>query len=340
MTTRVLIVDDSALMREVLTQIFKQAGGIDVVGAASNPIVAMEMIRSLKPDVLTLDVEMPRMDGLTFLEQLLNERPMPVIMVSTLTERGSSTALRALELGALDVVGKPKLDVRAGTFAVAEELVAKVKGAAQARPRTPRAAAPPPQPALRALRPSAGRVIAIGSSTGGTEALVRMFQALPADGPAIVIVQHIPAAFTPPFAERLGRTSRVQVKLGSDGEALRPGCALLAPGGSHMRVVRAGTGLSVRLSAEPAQALHRPSVDVLFESCAQSVGSKAIGVLLTGMGQDGAAGLLSMRKAGSRTIAQDEATCVVFGMPKAAIALGAAERVLGLDAIAPALAAL
>lgn len=341
MTIRVLIVDDSALMREVLGQILQRAGGIEVIGTAPDPVKAMQLIRERKPDVLTLDIEMPRMNGLTFLEKLLQERPLPVVMVSTLTERGSTQALRALELGAVDVVGKPKLDMRTGMFALADELVAKVRAAAYARPRVGRApraiVTPAPKVGSRTLQDGPNRVIALGASTGGTEALCRVLQALPVNAPPVVIVQHMPASFLRAFASRLDRLSRIEVKEAADGDALRSGLALLAPGGRHMRVVSNANGRMVRLGDEPREGLHRPSVDVLFQSCAQALGRFATGVLMTGMGVDGALGLLEMRQAGARTIAQDESSCVVFGMPRAAIERGAAQEVLALDEIAAAL---
>lgn len=343
MTIRVLIVDDSALMREVLGQILQRAGGIEVVGTAPDPLKAHALILERKPDVVTLDIEMPRMDGLTFLEKLLRERPIPVVMVSTLTERGSAQALRALELGAVDVVGKPKLDLRTGMFALGDELVSKVRAAAHARPRVGApirgSIAPLPKPIARAAADSSRRVIALGASTGGTEALCRVLQALPANTPPVLIVQHMPASFIKPFAQRLDRISRLEVKEAVDGDTLRSGRVLIAPGGRHMRVVSGPSGRAVRLSEEPRDALHRPSVDVLFESCAQVLGRFATGVLMTGMGADGALGLHAMRQAGARTIAQNEASCVVFGMPRAAIERGAAREILALDAIASALSA-
>jgi two-component system chemotaxis response regulator CheB len=320
-----------------------QAQGIEVIGTAPGATKALQLIRDRKPDVVTLDIEMPGMDGLTFLETLLKERPVPVVMVSTLTERGSTQALRALELGAVDVVGKPKLDVRTGMFVLADELVAKVRAAAHARPRVGRAPrvslAPVQKLPSRTLQDGPARVIALGASTGGTEALCRVLQALPASSPPVLIVQHMPAAFIKTFAQRLDRISRLEVREAVDGDKLRGGCALIAPGGRHMRVVSGPSGRAVRLSEEPREVLHRPSVDVLFHSCAQVLSRFATGVLMTGMGADGAAGLLAMRQAGARTIAQDEASCVVFGMPRAAIERGAAQEVLDLDAIAAALGA-
>jgi two-component system, chemotaxis family, protein-glutamate methylesterase/glutaminase len=348
---RVLIVDDSALMREVLTQLLSTASDLEVVGAAPDPIRAMELIRARDPDVLTLDVEMPRMDGLAFLEQLMRERPMPVVMVSTTTQKGSQLALRALELGAIDVVEKPKLDVRAGTLALSEELIAKVRAAASARPRRPAPRAPvAPQAGAASSASSASvtavkqsvlrassRVIAIGASTGGTEALAVLLRQLPADAPALLLVQHMPAKFTGAFAERLNRECRLHVKEARDGDPVRVGCALLAPGDFHMRLVRSGAAFVVRLGQDAPVGLHRPAVDVLFGSCASAGGSACIGVILTGMGADGAAGLLQMRRAGSVTIAQDERTCVVFGMPKEAIARGAVQHVLPLEQISAAM---
>jgi two-component system chemotaxis response regulator CheB len=329
--TRVLVVDDSAVMRQLLTQILSRDPGIEVVAQAADPYVARDKIKQFRPDVLTLDVEMPRMDGLAFLEKLMRGHPMPVVMVSSLTERGCETTLRALELGAVDFVTKPKLDVSRGTLELADEIVSKVKAAARARVR-PRTAAPASAHAVGSL---AGlslthKVIAIGASTGGTEALREVLTRLPADGPGIVIVQHMPALFTPAFAVRLDQICAMSVREARDGDRILPGHVLLAPGDYHMSVVRSGANYAVRVSQEAAVNRHRPSVDVLFDSCARELGGNAVGVILTGMGDDGARGLKAMRQAGARTIAQDEATCVVFGMPREAIAQGGAEQVLPL----------
>jgi two-component system, chemotaxis family, protein-glutamate methylesterase/glutaminase len=359
--TRVLVVDDSALMRQILTSLFAQDPELELVGTASDPFVAWAKIQELKPDVLTLDVEMPRMDGLTFLEKLMRARPMPVLMVSSLTEQGCATTLRALELGAVDFVSKPKLDLRAGTVELGAELIAKVKAAAQARPRarrpasvTPAArgrvdtpapaagaatgapAAPATQRAQRpgALLRSTHGVVAIGASTGGTEALRELLCALPPDSPGIVIVQHMPEHFTAAFARRLDGLCRVRVREARDGDTVLPGHVLIAPGNFHLHLVRSGATYLARVSAGAAVNHHRPSVNVLFNSCAEVVGSNALGLLLTGMGDDGAQGLLAMRRAGAQTAAQDEATSVVFGMPKVAIALGAAAAIHPLEEMA------
>ena len=338
---RVLVVDDSALVREIMTEILSRDPAIDVVGAAPDPFVAWDKIQRLKPDVITLDVEMPRMDGLTFLEKLMRAHPMPVVMVSSLTERGCDTTLRALELGAIDFVSKPRIDVARGTSDLADEIVAKVKAAGsaktfakvRARPASrPAEAARPPQPASFK---GTYKVLAIGASTGGTEALRELLCALPPDAPGTVIVQHMPERFTRAFAERLDGLARVRISEARDGDRVLPGHALIAPGNFHMELARSGADYRVRvLSADPVNR-HRPSVDVLFRSCACAAAQNAVGVILTGMGDDGARGLLAMRAAGARTIAQDEATCVVFGMPKEAIALGAAEFIEPLARIAP-----
>jgi two-component system chemotaxis response regulator CheB len=338
--TRVLIVDDSALMRQVMGTLLTRDPSIEVVGAASDPYIARDKIKQLNPDVLTLDVEMPRMDGLAFLEKLMRARPMPVVMVSSLTEAGCATTLRALELGAVDFVTKPKLDLREHLPRVAQEVIDKIKAAAAARVRRPL-----PRPAVAApVRPAGGgalirstdQVIAVGASTGGTEALKDFLMALPADCPGVVIVQHMPEKFTRAFADRLDTLCTVRVKEAADGDRVLTGHALIAPGGYHMRLVRAGATYLVRITSEPPVNQHRPSVDVLFESCSETAGANVVGVIMTGMGDDGARGLLAMRKAGAHTLAQDEASCVVFGMPKAAIDLGGAERVLPLSRLADA----
>lgn len=339
--TRVMIIDDSALMRELLKSIFSQDPALEVVGAFTDPIAASSRIAALAPDVMTLDVEMPRMDGLSFLEELMRTRPMPVLMVSSLTERGCDVTLRALELGAIDFVTKPKLDIARGTVERADELIAKVKAAASARVRplrmTPIAQPQTPPARVGEWRRTEG-MVAIGASTGGTEALKVLLTALPADASPIAIVQHMPPVFTRQFAERLDQICRIRVREAADGDVLLTGHALIAPGGdTHLEIVRSGARFQVRLRKTPPLNHHRPSVDVMFHSCAQAAGQNAVGIILTGMGNDGAQGLLAMRRAGAHTIAQDEASSVVFGMPKEAIELGAAETVLPLERIAGAL---
>ncbi len=331
--TKVLVVDDSALMRQLLTDILSRDHELEVVGTAPDPYIAWDKLKQFSPDVLTLDVEMPRMDGLTFLERLMGNRPMPVVMVSSLTERNCDTTFRAMELGAVDFVTKPKLDVSDNTIAMAGELVAKVKAAGTARVR-PRAAQ------TVALRPSLGigfrathKVIALGASTGGCEALAAIFGRLPADAPGVVAVIHMPEGFTRSYAARLDKSCAVRVSEAKHGDRVMPGHVLLAPGNFHLRVVRNGALTSVQVLRGDPVNRHRPSVDVLFDSCASQLGSNCVGAILTGMGDDGARGLLAMRLAGAHTIAQDEATCVVFGMPKEAILLGGADEVLPLDRI-------
>ena len=339
--TRVVVVDDSALMRQLLTEILSADSALEVVGSAPDPLAARQKIDRLDPDVVTLDVEMPHMDGLTFLEEMMTTRPRPVLMVSSLTERGCDTTLRALELGAVDFVTKPQLDVRAGTMALADELVRKVKIAARARLRPPAARSAATRPAAsQALIRSTHKVIAVGASTGGTEALRVFLTALPANAPGVVVVQHMPEQFTRSFAERLDRLCQIRVHEASDGDRILPGHALIAPGNLHMKVVRSGASYVVRVGAAPPVNHHRPSVDVLFHSCAQHLGRNAVGVILTGMGNDGARGMLAMHEAGARTVAQDEASCVVFGMPKEAIAAGGVDEVVPIDNVAGTVARL
>ncbi len=345
---RVLIVDDSALIRQILTELLARDPGIEVVGTASDPLIARDKIKRLNPDVLTLDVEMPRMDGLAFLENLMRLHPMPVVMVSTLTERGADTTLQALALGAVDFVAKPKLDVARGLEGYAEEICAKVKAAARSRVR---ALAAPSQP-KRTLDPLAtapaapslkfrttDRLIAIGSSAGGTEALRVVLEMMPADAPAIVITQHLPASFSTAFAERLDRHSAMSVREASDGEAILPGHVYIPAGGRHLRIIRDGARWRCRIDDSGPVNLHKPAVDVLFRSVAQNAGANAVGAILTGMGDDGARGLLEMKQAGARTLVQDEATSVVWGMPGSAVKLGAADEILPLDQVAPRLLA-
>jgi len=336
--SKVLIVDDSALMRQLLTQILSSDPELEVVGTAGDPFIAREKVKALDPDVLTLDIEMPRMDGLTFLEKLMRGHPMPVIMISSLTAKGSDTTLRALALGAIDYVSKPKVDVSNGTIEQAEEILAKVKAAARARVRRPFAAPPPAAVPGKTYQFSAThKIVAIGASTGGTEALKELLSPLPADFPGIVIVQHMPEAFTHQFAARLDSLCKIRVKEAQDGDRILPGHALLAPGGHHMAVARKGTEYAVHVYRGERVNRHLPSVDVLFSSCARNMGKNALGVLLTGMGADGARGMLEMKQAGSFTIAQDESTSVVFGMPREAILLNAVDQVHPLDQIPGAL---
>jgi two-component system chemotaxis response regulator CheB len=335
---RVLIVDDSEVMRRILADHLARDGEIEVVGAAANPYVARDMIPRLEPDVLTLDVQMPGMDGLTFLEKLMRARPMPVVMVSSFTREGCETTLRALELGAVDFVAKPELGSD-GSDGLSE-LVEKIKGAAGARPRPARATGVRRGEASRApaLGPTVAMaprlLVAVGASTGGTQAIREILMAMPADGPPLLIVQHMPRRYTRAFAERCNSDCAIRVREAEDGAEVVPGQALIAPGDHQMTLDREGVRHIVRVGPGPAVNGHRPSVDVLFRSVAETVGSGAVGVLLTGMGADGARGLLAMKRARAGTIAQDEATSVVFGMPGEAIALGAADHVLPLSRIA------
>ncbi len=336
---KVLVVDDSALMRQVMTEILSRDQGIEVVATATDPYVAWEKIQRYRPDVITLDVEMPRMDGVTFLEKLMRAHPLPVVMVSSLTERSCEITMRALEAGALDFVTKPKADVARGTAGLADEIIAKVKAAKGARLRHGTGKAIAPAPAAAAAKAPAAftgthKIIAVGASTGGTEALREMLCGMPPDAPGLVIVQHMPEHFTRAFADRLNGLCRIRVSEGQDGDRVLPGHALVAPGNLHMELVRSGAEYRVRVFTAPPVNRHRPSVDVLFDSCARAAGANAVGVILTGMGDDGARGLLAMRGAGARTVAQDEATCVVFGMPKEAISMGGAEFVEPLPQIA------
>lgn len=331
---RVLCVDDSALVRGLMTEIINGQPDMEVVATAPDPLVARELIKQHNPDVLTLDVEMPRMDGLDFLERLMRLRPMPVLMVSSLTERGSEITLRALELGAVDFITKPRLGIRDGLMEYSELIADKIRATSRARLR-PQAAASAATPApARLTRPLASteKIVVIGASTGGTEAIKDVLQPLPPDSPAILITQHMPAGFTRSFAQRLDSLCAVTVSEAVHGERVLPGHVYLAPGGEmHLKLARSGANYVIELEAGPPVNRHRPSVDVLFESAATTAGKNAIGVILTGMGKDGANGLLSLKRAGAQTLAQDEASCVVFGMPREAIALGAADEVVPLD---------
>ncbi|GLH81189.1 chemotaxis response regulator protein-glutamate methylesterase [Bradyrhizobium sp. SSBR45G] len=331
---RVLIVDDSVFVRQILTEILSSDPAIDVVGTAPNPIVARDMIKTLNPDVLTLDIEMPRMDGLAFLDKIMTLRPMPVLMISSLTQKGADTAIRALEMGAVDCVAKPVVGLVEGLPAMRSEIVGKVKAAALAkiRPRSGEQVRPIQRPGVSYN--SSEKIIAIGASTGGVEALQELLMAFPSDTPATVITQHMPAMFTASFANRLNQLCAVTVKQAVSGERVLPGHAYIAPGGFHMELGRNGANYVCRVHDEPAVSGHRPSVDVLFRSVAHAAGPNAIGVILTGMGRDGALGLMEMRSAGAPTIGQDEASCVVYGMPKAARECGAVEIELPIGKIA------
>jgi len=334
---KVLIVDDSAIVRRILTEALASETDLQVVGTAPDTYVARDKILALQPDVLTLDVEMPRMDGLTFLKKLMHYHPMPVIVISSLGQASCEAAIEALQSGAVEVLAKP-----GGPYSVGElklSLANKIRAAAVARVSRPRAqesaAFQVTTPALPCLSPS--RVIAIGASTGGTEAIETVLRALPPKSPGVVVTQHIPAGFSRAFADRLSRTCPLEVKEAENGDPLGPGRALVAPGNLHMLVRRAAGGYRVVVKDGPLVCYQRPSVDVLFSSVAEAAGPDAVGVLLTGMGSDGARGLLRMKQAGASTIAQDEASCVVFGMPREAIRLGAVDRVVSLQRIPTAI---
>lgn len=332
-TIKVLCVDDSALIRKLVTAIVNAQPDLEMVATAPDPLVARELIKRHNPDVLTLDVEMPRMDGLDFLGKLMRLRPMPVVMLSSLTERGSDITMQALELGAVDFVTKPQLGLSDGLAASSREIVDKIRAAANARLRRTSARSEAPV-VLEAPRVSSEKLFIIGASTGGTEAIRELLEPMPANAPAMLITQHMPAGFTASFARRLDALCRIHVKEAEDGERVLPGRAYIAPGGeSHMRLGRSGANYVVELRPGPPVNRHRPSVDVLFESAANHAGSNATGILLTGMGKDGAQGLLRLREAGAITLAQDEASSVVFGMPREAIAIGGACEVVSLDAM-------
>jgi len=341
--TRVVVVDDSALVRSILTEIINRQPDMECIGAASDPLVAREMIRTLNPDVITLDVEMPRMDGLDFLSRLMRLRPMPVVMVSTLTERGAEVTIKALELGAIDFVAKPKIGVAEGIRQLAQDITDKIRVAAKARVHRSSVPVPggtaPTAPAKPVTMASIGRmstekIIFIGASTGGTEATKDVLMQLPPDCPAVVITQHMPPGFTTSYAKRLDGLCKIRVKEAQDGERILPGHGYIAPGGLHLSVERSGANYIARVQDGEPINRHKPSVEALFLSAARVVGPNALGVMLTGMGADGAKAMKVMKDAGSFNICQDEATCVVFGMPREAIAAGAADEVLPLNQIA------
>ena len=344
----VLLVDDSAVVRQVLTQLLQADPAINVLAAASDPIFAMEKMQKQWPDVVVLDVEMPRMDGITFLRKIMAERPTPVVICSTLTDKGAETTMQALSAGAVGIIAKPKIGLKDFLHEAVAEISTAIKSAAQANVKrlVPRAAAPlPVRPKLNAdaiLAPASpqamvettDRVVAIGTSTGGTQALEQVLTALPRVSPGIVIVQHMPEKFTAAFAARLDGLCRIEVREARHGDRVIPGRALIAPGGRHMLLKRSGAQYQVEVVDGPVVNRHRPSVDVLFRSVAKAAGKNALGIIMTGMGDDGAAGLLEMLQAGAATVAQDEATCVVYGMPREAVKRGAAGKILPLEAIA------
>jgi two-component system chemotaxis response regulator CheB len=324
---RVVIVDDSALARQLIRAMLGGDGSIEVVGSATDPTTAADIIRTKNPDVITLDVEMPNMDGLTFLEKIMRVKPTPVVMVSSLTERGADVTLQALELGAVDFVTKPRIDVARGFEEKRDELIAKIKAAARARVRALAVMAPAAKerPKTPLVYRTTERLVAIGASTGGVEALRELICALPSDSPATLVVQHMPGGFTQRFAQRLNALAQVAVVEAQDGQRALPGHVYIAPGERHLRLIRSGAQYLCKIDDGDPVCGHRPSVDALFHSVAAEAGRNAIGVILTGMGADGAKGLKAMREAGARTIGQNEASCVVYGMPKAANALGATE---------------
>ncbi|MEM1355079.1 MAG: chemotaxis response regulator protein-glutamate methylesterase [Planctomycetota bacterium] len=329
--TRVLIVDDSSVVRSILSRELGKDPEIEVIGTATDPYVARDKIVELKPDVITLDMEMPRMDGLTFLKKLMRYQPIPVVVVSSLTEAGGVLAMDALASGAVEVMCKPGSAYTVGDMAV--ELTHKVKAAARAKVTaitTPTKVSNTPGPALSR---TTNKIIAIGTSTGGTEALRQVIPRLPSNAPGVLIVQHMPENFTKTFAESLDRESAVSVSEASDGDSVLPGKVLIAPGNQHMVLRRSGARYLAQVKDGPRVNRHRPSVEVLFKSVAKHAGANAVGAILTGMGDDGAAGLLEMRQAGSRTIAQSAETCTVYGMPKVAVELGAAEEIVDLQEI-------
>jgi two-component system chemotaxis response regulator CheB len=330
---KVLIVDDSAVIRQLLSMLLSQDPEIEVVGTAGDPLIARDRIKTLNPDVVTLDVEMPNMDGVTFLRKIMTLRPMPVVMVSTLTQAGAETTLEALEIGAVDFIAKPVNDVANGLAEIASELQSKVKHAARAR--VGRSGAPVAAQKTRRIYASGGeKLVAIGASTGGVEALKRVLMDLPAECPPIVVTQHMPPRFTGAFAERLNRECPMKVSEATHNEAIEPGHVYIAPGSHHLEVVRVSGQYRCALSESAPVSGHRPSVDVLFRSVAQTVGKAAIGAILTGMGKDGAEGLLAMRQAGAYTLGQDEASALIYGMPRVAFERGAVMRQVSLSHMA------
>ena len=346
---KVMVVDDSAVVRQVLTDLLKTDPQIEVIGAAPDPIFALEKMKKQWPDVIVLDVEMPRMDGITFLRKLMSEHPTPVVICSTLTEKGAETTMQAMSAGAVDIITKPKIGlkqfltdsiaeitraVRAAACANPKRLAAAPSAAVMVKPKLTADAILAPVSSHHAMAETTDRVIAIGTSTGGTQALEVVLTALPRVCPGIVIVQHMPEKFTAAFASRLNSLCEIEVREAQNGDRVIPGRALIAPGGRHLLLKRSGAQYIAEVIDGPVVNRHRPSVDVLFRSVAKCAGKNAIGIIMTGMGDDGAAGLLEMKQAGAHTVAQDEATCVVYGMPKEAVKRGAADKIIPLESIA------
>lgn len=348
---RVLIVDDSAVVRQVMTQLLSSDRGIQVIGAAADPVFAMNRMAQEWPDVIVLDVEMPRMDGLTFLRKIMSERPTPVVICSTLTTQGAETTMQAMSAGAVSIVAKPKAGLKQHLMEESDDLISVVKAAAHARLKRVSASAAPvvkvtakltadavlPSTPHRAMSETTDRVVAIGTSTGGTQALETVLRELPSNSPGIVVVQHMPAQFTAAFAQRLNSVCDIEVREAANGDRVHDGLALIAPGGRHLTLERSGAQYRVAVVDGPPVSRHRPSVDVLFRSVARAAGRNALGIIMTGMGDDGARGLKEMREAGASTIGQDEDSCVVYGMPKEAMKMGGVERELPLRAIASAI---
>lgn len=336
MPIKVLVVDDSALVRSLLSEIIKNASGFILVGAAPDAFVARDMIKQFEPDVITLDIEMPRMDGLTFLEKLMAARPTPVVMISTLTEAGADATMHALELGAIDFIPKPKLGISEGLREYSELIIEKLAAAAKAKVKK-RALSPSAEVVnisekmITTRLQSTEKIIAIGASTGGTEAIKEVLMQLPPGVPGIVMTQHMPPGFTRTFAERLNKITKLHVMEAKGGERILPGHAYLAPGGFHLLVVRYGADYVIKLSESEPVHRHRPAVDVMMESVAHAGGKNVIGILLTGMGKDGAQGMLDILKHGGYTMAQDEKSCVVYGMPKEAVNIGGVDKIVELD---------
>lgn len=333
---KVLVVDDSALIRSLLGEIIHQTPGMQMVGAAPDAFIAKDMVMDLKPDVITLDIEMPKVDGLTFLDRLMKARPTPVLMISTLTEKGADATIKSLELGAIDFIAKPKIDVARSLNNYQEEIVEKIRIAAQSKPRA-RPNISKTSASIPITYQGTETVVAIGASTGGTEAIREVLQQLSPAFPATIVTQHMPPTFTKSFAQRLNSLCAISVKEAENGERILPGNVYIAPGDRHLIIERHGADYRIKLDDGPLVSGHKPSVDVMFASLAKTVGKNAVATVLTGMGKDGATGLVSLREAGAITMAQDEASCVVYGMPKAAVELGGTENVFSLDKMSKAL---